>query len=51
MFAGAAGIEPTSMVLEASILPLNYAPIIFVPHEGLKPPPYALEERCSIQLD
>ena len=25
--AGAVGIEPTSKVLETSILPLNYAPI------------------------
>ncbi len=25
--AGAVGIEPTSMVLETTVLPLNYAPI------------------------
>ena len=28
--AGAVGIEPTSKVLETSILPLNYAPIQMV---------------------
>ena len=27
--AGAVGIEPTSKVLETSILPLNYAPIYY----------------------
>lgn len=26
-FTGAVGIEPTSMVLETTVLPLNYAPI------------------------
>ena len=28
MKAGAVGIEPTSMVLETTVLPLNYAPIV-----------------------
>ena len=27
---GAVGIEPTSMVLETTVLPLNYAPICFL---------------------
>ena len=27
--AGAVGIEPTSMVLETTVLPLNYAPLAY----------------------
>jgi hypothetical protein len=37
--AGAVGIEPTLEVLETSVLPLNYAPIIsMVEGDGFEPP-------------
>ncbi len=36
--AGAVGIEPTLEVLETSVLPLNYAPIIMVEGSGFEPP-------------
>jgi hypothetical protein len=35
--AGAVGIEPTPEVLETSVLPLNYAPIV-VEGDGFEPP-------------
>ena len=35
--AGAVGIEPTPEVLETSVLPLNYAPIM-VEGDGFEPP-------------
>lgn len=35
---GAVGIKPTSMVLETTVLPLNYAPIFGVIKNCLKPP-------------
>jgi hypothetical protein len=35
--AGAVGIEPTPKVLETSILPLNYAPVM-VEGGGFEPP-------------
>jgi hypothetical protein len=32
IYTGAVGIEPTPEVLETSVLPLNYAPILY--HDG-----------------
>jgi hypothetical protein len=37
VLAGAVGIEPTPEVLETSVLPLNYAPIM-VEGDGFEPP-------------
>ena len=37
--AGAVGIEPTLKVLETLVLPLNYAPILYmVEGDGFEPP-------------
>jgi hypothetical protein len=41
ILAGAVGIEPTLEVLETSVLPLNYAPVIqikMVEGDGFEPP-------------
>ena len=37
IMAGVVGIEPTPKVLETSILPLNYAPVMVV-GDGFEPP-------------
>ena len=41
ILAGTVGIEPTSKVLETSILPLNYVPIM-VEDDGIEPPTLCL---------
>jgi hypothetical protein len=38
IMAGVVGIEPTSKVLETSVLPLNYTPITMVEGDGFEPP-------------
>ena len=40
---GAVGIEPTSMVLETTVLPLNYAPVL-----GFKPTREIIAQRFEV---